>query len=169
MTITRIGYASYGVALMFDPRSLHAKAHSAAVPARKWIPPNRFIPYRSIAPKQARSGGKTIRKRKRSHVLNRIGQALKIAATILKHSKPALGAEYRRIARKKSAGVAAFSMTRKLGKLVYRMLRWDVGYCDEDRAFCEQRFQAAHVRSCKEFTKSFGFSVIPLEDAPGSG
>ena len=38
VTITRIGYASYGVARMSDPRSLRAKAPLASVPADKWIP-----------------------------------------------------------------------------------------------------------------------------------
>lgn len=122
-----------------------------------------FVSYVSLAPRLARSGGKTIRKRKQGNAPNRIGLALKTAATTLKHSKTALGAEYRRIARKKSAGVAVFCMARKLAKLVYRMLRWGMEFKDEGLESYDTRFNAARLRSCREFAKSLGYKLLPNE------
>lgn len=123
---------------------------------------NHFVSYLSLAPKLSRSAGKTIRKRKRGNAPNRIGQALKTAASTLKHSKTALGAEYRRIARKKSAGVAVFSIARKLAKLVYRMLRWGVEFISEGMQAYEQRFEHARIRSCRSLAKSLGYKMLPL-------
>jgi transposase len=128
-----------------------------------------FVSYVSLAPRLARSGGKTIRKRKQGNAPNRIGIALRTAATTLKHSKTALGAEYRRIARKKSAGVVVFCMARKLAKLIYRMLRWGIEFQDEGLESYDTRFQEARIRSCREFAKSLGFKLLPVETADACG
>ena len=53
--------------------------------------------------------------------------ALRLAAVSVQRSKTALGAEYRRIARLRSAPIAVFAIARKLAQLaqlVYRMLRF---------------------------------------------
>ncbi len=89
--------------------------------------------------------------------------ALRTAATTLKHSKTAPGAEYRRIARKKSAGVAVFCMARKLAKLTCRMLRWRVKFKDEGLESYDTRFKEARIRSCRQFPKSLGFKLLPNE------
>jgi len=47
-----------------------------------------------------------------------------MAATSLQRSKTALGASFRRIARYNGGAVAVFATARKLGQLIYRMLRY---------------------------------------------
>jgi predicted cupin superfamily sugar epimerase len=54
----------------------------------------------------------------------RVGAALRMAATSLRHSEPAIGAYYRQIARRKAADVAVFATARKLATIIYRLLRW---------------------------------------------
>lgn len=122
-----------------------------------------FTAYVNLAPKLAISGGKPIRKRPRGSGPNRIGTALRMAAVSLRNSKTALGAEYRRIARRKGAGVAVFAMARKLAILIYRMLRWGQAYVDEGCESYEKRFKEARLRYCKSIAKDLGFKVLPME------
>jgi transposase len=122
-----------------------------------------FTAYVNLAPKLAISGGKPIRKKPRGSGPNRIGTALKMAAVSLRNSKTALGAEYRRIARRKGAGVAVFAMARKLAILIYRMLRWGQAYVDEGCEVYEKRFEAARLRSCQSMAKNLGYRMLPVE------
>lgn len=122
-----------------------------------------FAAYVNLAPKLAISGGKTVRKKPRGSGPNRIGTALRMAAVSLRNSKTALGAEYRRIARRKGAGVAVFAMARKLAILIYRMLRWGQAYVDEGCDAYEKRFQTARLKSCQAMAKSLGYKMLPRE------
>ncbi len=56
---------------------------------------------------------------------------LRMCALTLRHSPTALGACYRRTARRKSGAVAVFALARKLAVLIYRMLRYGQDYVDE--------------------------------------
>jgi hypothetical protein len=86
-----------------------------------------------------------------------------MAAVSLRNSKTALGAEYRRIARRKGAGVAVFAMARKLAILIYRLIRWGQTYVDEGCDAYEKRFQAARLRSCRSTAKALGYQMLPME------
>lgn len=121
-----------------------------------------FAAYVNLAPKLAISGGKPVRKKPRGSGPNRIGTALRMSAVSLRNSKTALGAEYRRIARRKGAGVAVFAMARKLAVLIYRLLRWGQSYVDEGCDAYEKRFQAARLRSCRSTAKALGYKMLPV-------
>ncbi|MBI4873015.1 MAG: IS110 family transposase, partial [Acidobacteria bacterium] len=76
--------------------------------------------------------GKAVRKRGKGKARStRTAQALRNAATALRISRTALGAQYRRIARSKGPGVAVFVTARKLATLVYRLLRFGQAYTHE--------------------------------------
>jgi hypothetical protein len=87
-----------------------------------------------------------------------------MAAMALRNSKTALGAEYRRAARRKGASVAVFAMARKLATLVYRLLRYGHRYLDIGVQTYEERFQQARIRACMQTAKQFGFKMIPIEE-----
>jgi Transposase IS116/IS110/IS902 family len=69
----------------------------------KFAGEKQFIAHLQLAPRQAISGGKPIKKAKRKTTGTRAGRALRMAATGLRKSASALGAYYRRISRSKGA------------------------------------------------------------------
>ncbi len=121
---------------------------------------NHFISYLKLAPKLAISGGKPIRIKRTGSTTTRLGATFRMAALALRNSKTALGAEYRRIARRKGASVAVFALARKLAILVYRFLRFGQAYVDEGMHVYEARFKAARIRTCKQIAKEFGLIIL---------
>jgi transposase len=124
-----------------------------------------FVSFLKLSPKLAISGGKPIRKRPKGTASTRVGAALRMAALTLRNSKTALGAYYRRIARRKGASVAVFATARKLASLIYRMLRYGVAYVDEGTQAYEQRFQAARLQMCQQIANQFGYKLIHKDAA----
>ena len=128
-----------------------------------------FVSWLRLAPRKAYSGGKPLSKRRRNGMgSTRVAAVLRMAATSLKHSKSALGASYRRIARLKGASVAVFATARKLAQLVYRMLRWGQDYVDEGEKAYEERHRARRLAGVKAAAKSLGYRMVPQESAPAA-
>jgi transposase len=125
-----------------------------------------FVSYLKLAPKLAISGGKPIPGKRLGSTSTRIGAALRMAALTLRNSKTALGAEYRRISRRKGASVAVFAMARKLAILIFRLLRYGQAYVDEGIEAYEERFKAARIRTCKQIANQFGLTVLEPEEQP---
>ena len=117
----------------------------------------------SLAPKLAISGGKPVRKKPKGSGPSRIGTALRMAAVSLRNSKTALGAKYRRIARRKGAGVAVLAMARKLAILIDWLPRWGQTYVGEGCDAYEKRFQAARLRACRSAASALGYQILPME------
>lgn len=126
---------------------------------------NHFVSYLKLAPKLAISGGKPVPTKRAGSTTTRLGATFRMAALTLRNSKTALGAEYRRIARRKGASVAVFALARKLAILVYRLLRYGQAYVDEGMQGYEERFKAARIRTCKQIAKDFGLTVLEPEEA----
>jgi transposase len=124
-----------------------------------------FVSYLKLVPKLAISGGKPIPGKRSGTTTTRLGAAFRMAALTLRNSKTALGAEYRRIARRKGASVAVFALARKLAVLVYRLLRYGQAYVDEGIQAYEARFKAARLRTCKQIAKDFGLIVLDPNEA----
>lgn len=125
---------------------------------------NHFVSYLKLAPKLSISGGKPIPGKRMGSTTTRLGATFRMAGLTLRNSRTALGAEYRRVARRKSARVAVFAMARRLAILVYRLLRYGQAYVDEGMQAYEERFKAARLRTCKQIAKEFGYKVLPLEE-----
>lgn len=126
---------------------------------------HQFVSYLKLAPKLAISGGKPIPSKRSGSTTTRLGATFRMAALTLRNSKTALGAEYRRIARRKGASVAVFALARKLAILVYRLLRYGQDYVDEGMQAYEERFKAARLRTCKQIAKEFGLTVLEPNEA----
>ena len=122
-----------------------------------------FVSFVKLSPKLAISGGKPIHKRPKGTASTRVSAALRMAAVALRNSQTALGAAYRRIARRKGASVAVFATARKLAILIYRMLRYGMAYVDEGVQAYEQRFQAARIQMCEQIANQFGYKLIQQE------
>lgn len=124
-----------------------------------------FVKHLRLAPRQQTTGGKPMRKGKTGKGSTRTGEALRMAATSLRHSRTALGAYYRKIAAHKGSAVAIFATARKLATLIYRMLRWGQAYVDEGAAACEQRYQLARVRRLEATAHQLGYQLAPQSAA----
>jgi transposase len=92
--------------------------------------------------------------------VNRIASVLRMAATSVQRSKTALGAAFRRIARRKAAAVAVFATARRLARLIYRMLRFGHDHVDIGEKAYEQRFQIERLAAIKETARSFGHTLV---------
>lgn len=121
-----------------------------------------FVSYIRLAPHLAVSGGKPIHgKKKRPGPSPRLAQALRMAATSLRRSKTALGAEYRRYAAIKGASHAVFIMARKLAILIYRMVRWGQAYVDIGMEAKEAQYKERRLKGMEESAKQLGYILLP--------
>jgi len=127
----------------------------------KFATEKQFISHLQLAPHQAISGGKQLPKRPRRTKGTRAGRALRTAAVALSRSATALGAYYRRISRTKGATIAVFATARKIGTIIYRLLRWGHAYVDEGQQAYEARFQAMRLRSLAVSAGQLGMQLIP--------
>ena len=125
-----------------------------------------IVSYLTLAPHTATSGGKRLPAKRASKTCSRVAQALKMAANGLQNSRSALGAQFRRLASRKGRAVAIFAMARKLGVLIYRLLRHGQAYVDEGMEAFEARHIAKRVRASENTLKSMGYKIIPPDQQP---
>jgi transposase len=123
-----------------------------------------FVSWLRLCPRVPISGGKPVRKRRNGLGANRIAAALRMAAVSLRRSKTALGAAYRRLARRKDAYVAVFATARKLAQLVYRMLRYGQDYVDVGEKAYEHKFELRRLAGLKDAATSLGYILVKKPD-----
>jgi hypothetical protein len=128
-----------------------------------------FVSWLRLCPRTPISGGKPLKKRRNGLGANRIASALRMAATSLQRSKTALGASFRRIARRKGAAVAVFATARHLATLIYRMLRFGQDYADVGEQAYEHRFHLRRLASITEAARSLGFTLVERTPELASG
>jgi transposase len=119
-----------------------------------------FVSHLTLAPRRPMSGGKPVRKKKRNTASTRVAGALRMAALSLRNSSTALGAYYRKIARRIGGDVAVFATARKLATLIYRLLRWGQAYVDEGAEAFEQRYAEMRLTSLKGKAKKLGYQLV---------
>ena len=120
-----------------------------------------FVSWLRLCPRTPISGGKPLKKRRNAVGANRIACALRMAATSLRHSKTALGAYFRRMARRKGSAVAVLATARKLAQLVYRMLRFGHDYVDVGEQAYEHQFQLRTLAALTEKAINLGYRLVP--------
>jgi len=121
-----------------------------------------FVSHATLAPRVPRSGDKPVKKKKRNSASTRVAAALRMAALSLRHSQTALGAFYRKIARRRGGDIAVFATARKLATLIYRLLRWGQPYVDEGAAAYENRYRQQRIRSLAATAKDLGYQLTPV-------
>ena len=119
-----------------------------------------FVSHVTLAPRRPTSGGKPIRKKRRNTASTRVAAALRMAALSLRHSATALGAYYRKIARRIGGDVAVFATARKLATLIYRLLRWGQPYVDEGEEAFERRYQQMRIAGLKAKAEELGYELL---------
>ncbi|MEA1970768.1 MAG: IS110 family transposase [Thermodesulfobacteriota bacterium] len=124
-----------------------------------------FVSWLRLSPWQAYSGGKKLKKKRKPLGTNKAAEALRLAAASLHSSKTALGAYYRKIARRRGAGVAIFATARKLATLVFRMLKYGQDYTDIGEQAYEATFMKRRFAGLKSSAKSMGYELIAIKEA----
>jgi len=119
-----------------------------------------FVSHITLAPHRPTSGGKPVRKKRRNTASTRVAGALRMAALSLRNSATALGAYYRKIARRIGGDVAVFATARKLATLIYRLLRWGQPYVDEGAEAYEQRYQTIRLTVLKDKAQQLGYQLV---------
>lgn len=123
-----------------------------------------FVSHRKLVPYRPVSGGKVLKKRRPRQKGTRTAEALPNAATALQKSRSALGAYYRRLARRKDSRIAVFAAARKLGTLVYRMPRRGQPYLDIGQEVYQRLYQAVKLRSVTTPAAQLGYRLIKKEE-----
>lgn len=126
-----------------------------------------FVSHTTLAPRRPMSGGKPVKKKKRNSASTRVAAALRMAALSQRHSDTALGAYYRKIARRIGGDVAVFATARKLATFIYRLLRWGHRYTDEGAEAFEKRFQDNRLKTLAAKAKELGYQLAPAT-TPGA-
>lgn len=124
---------------------------------------NAFVSWMRLAPRVAISGGKPLPRRRNSLGASRVAHVLRMAALTLARSQTALGAYFRRIARRKGKGVAVFATARKLATLVYRMLRYGEPYVDEGAQRYEARYLKRRIDALQDSARALGYVLTPQQ------
>jgi transposase len=123
-----------------------------------------FVSWLRLSPKIDTSAGKPVRRRNGTGA-TRVATVLRMAASTLAHSPSALGAYYRRVARRKGSAVAILATARKLAQLIFRMLRYGQDYVDEGAAAYEARFHEQRLRQLTQTAQQLGYKLLPVLEA----
>jgi transposase len=123
-----------------------------------------FVSWLRLTPNTATSAGKSVRRRNGTGA-TRVAGVLRMAACTLAHSHSALGAYYRRLARRKSSAIAIFATARKLAHLIFRMLRYGQDYVDEGATVYEARFHQQRLRQLTQTAQHLGYKLVPALEA----
>jgi transposase len=130
----------------------------------KWETEDHFVSWLRLCPDNRISGGKIIGKG-RLPTKNRIGIALKMAASTLRASNTYLGGQFRRLRTKLGAPIAIKAMAAKLARLVYRMLRYGMKYVDQGAEFYEAQHRDLQIKQLKWRAAKLGFQVVRVPAA----
>jgi transposase len=122
-----------------------------------------FVSWLRLSPRTAISGGKALPRRRNATGATRIAAVLRMAALAVGKTNTALGAAYRRLARRKGANVAVFATARRLAVLIYRMLRFGQDYVDEGLEAYEARFKTQRLHNLRSAAKQLGYQLVPAQ------
>jgi transposase len=117
-----------------------------------------FVSYVDLAPNNKISGGKVVgrEKKKKRH---RVGLALQQAATSLLRSDSYLGSQYRRLRTKLGTPKAKKAMGNRLGRIIYRMLKFKEAYVDKGKEFYEQKYRQIQLRMLQRKAAELGLQI----------
>lgn len=127
----------------------------------------RFCSWLGVCPDNRISGGKVLSSRTR-RVVNRVADALRMAATTLERSQSALGGFYRRMKARLGAAEAVTATAHKLARIIYRLLKHGEAYVRQGMESYEQKFQARKLATLRKTARIMGFELVQKETlAPG--
>jgi len=118
-----------------------------------------FASWLGLCPDQRISGGKVLSSRTR-RVINRVSDALRMAAVSLERSQTAMGSFYRRMKAKLGAAEAVTATAHKLARLIYRLLKHGEAYVRQGMEDYQKRHQERMLSILKKKAAAMGFELV---------
>jgi transposase len=118
-----------------------------------------FCSWLGLCPDHRISGGKILSRRTR-RVVNRLSDALRLAATTLERSATAMGAHYRRMKARLGAAAAVTATAHKLARIIYRMLKHGDQYVRQGIEEYEQKYHQRKLASLTRSAAALGFKLV---------
>ena len=130
----------------------------------KWRNEKAFVSWLGLSPNNKISGQRVLSSRTRK-VVNRAATTLRLAAMILGHTNTPLGSFYRRKRAQLGAPKAITATARKLGCLIYRLIKNGQGYQEPDLHIYELKYKDQILNSLRKRANSFGFDLVEVPKA----
>ena len=96
---------------------------------------------------------------------NRVGQALRMAASTARNSKTAIGAAHRRRLSRMDSAKAVKATAHQLAPLIYAMLTRGEEYVERDLAAMETERRDRQIKHLLRQARHFGLALVPAEQA----
>lgn len=128
----------------------------------RWPTERHFTSWLTVAPKNRISGGRRLSSKTQPSA-NRAAAMLRMSAMTVGRTSSALGAYYRRLAYRVGKAKAITATARKIGVLVYRVLRGDIEYKDPGANTYEAQHRARTIRNLRKRAQTLGLALMDLE------
>ena len=96
---------------------------------------------------------------------NRVGQALRMAASTARNSKTTIGAAHRRRLSRMDSAKAVKATAHQLGRLMYAMLTRGEEYVERDLAAMETERRDRQIKHLQRQARHFDLALVPAEQA----
>ena len=118
-----------------------------------------FCSWLGLCPDNRISGGKVLSSKTR-RVINRVADALRIAASSLERSQSALGGCYRRMKARLGAAEGVTATAHKLARIIFRLIKHGEAYVRQGLEDYEKKFQTRKLNALQKAAKAMGFELI---------
>ena len=123
-----------------------------------------FCSWLGLAPGTRISGDKRLGDRP-ARQTNRVGQALRMAASTARNSKTAIGAAHRRRLSRMDSAKAVKATAHQLARLIYAMLTRGEEYVERDLADMETERRDRRIKHLQRQARHFNLALVPAEQA----
>ena len=130
----------------------------------KWRHEKAFVSWLGLSPNNKISGQRVLSSRTRK-VVSRAATTLRLAAMVLGKTDTPLGSFYRRKRAQFGAPKAITATARKLGCLIYHLVKTAQGYQEPDLHTYELKYKDQILNSLRKRAISFGFDLVELPKA----
>ena len=96
---------------------------------------------------------------------NRVGQALRMAASTARNSKTAIGAAHRRRLSRMDSAKAVKATAHQLARLIYAMPTRGEEYVERDLAAMETERRDRQIKHLQRQARHFDLALVPAEQA----
>lgn len=124
----------------------------------RWPSENHLVSWLQLAPRRQVSGGKVIR-HERVKGRNRASEALRMAASTLRHSDSYLGSKFRHMQGRLGPGKAVKAMAAYLARLFYRMLTRGEEWVDRGAEEQQKRREEREMAALKRKAAALGYRL----------
>ncbi len=123
-----------------------------------------FCSWLGLAPGTRISGDKRLGGRP-PRCANRLGQALRMAASTARNNKTAIGAAHRRRLARMDSAKAVKATAHQLARLIYAMLKRGEEYVERDLAEMEAERRDRQIKNLQRQAKHLNLMLVPVEEA----